>query len=180
MQRNEKISAFKSYTMSLDNFQMPPFVATELYKNYLVDVESETPTIKTLEERPLTHLGIYHKNILVIVNQDGVEYLDDGDKKFLIDILGACKLTLDDLALVNYNGNPGLSYQQIQKVFKPEIILCLGIGPETLKFPLEFPQYQVQRYNQQVYLHTPSLKMLAEDKNAKRQLWECLKKIFTI
>jgi hypothetical protein len=166
--------------MSLDNFQMPPFLAGELYKDSLVDLDSTQAITKSLTDTIPVFLGNNRKNILVIVNDKNYKYLADDDLNFLVDILTACKLSLDEIALLNFNKNPGINYKLLLKHFNPAIILCLGVELVNLEFPLQFPNYQVQQYNNQTYLSAPSLQQLAADKKEKMQLWNCLKKIFSL
>jgi hypothetical protein len=180
MQRNEKNSAPNPASMTLDNFQLPPFLTGELYKDSLVDLDSKQLKNKSLKEEGFAFLGNNSKNILVIVNDENAVNLADEDLGFLIDILTACKLSLSDIALINHHRNPGLSYKTLVPYFKPETILCLGVTLDSLAFPLEFPDYQVQKYNNQSCLCAPSLKKLAANKEEKLKLWGCLKKIFAI
>ncbi len=180
MQRNEKNGHLTPAFMSLDNFQMPPFLASELYKDSLVDLDSKQLKNKSLKKDEPIFLGGNKKNILVIVYDENAQYLADEDLNFLIDILVACKLSLDEIALINFHRNPDINYQLLLKYFKPHSILCLGADLGSLQFPLKFPDYQVQQYNNQSYLSAPSLKILAADKKEKLQLWNCLKKIFSI
>ncbi|MEO7524267.1 MAG: hypothetical protein ABIT58_09245 [Ferruginibacter sp.] len=167
--------------MSLDNFQLPPFLAGELYKNSLVDLNSKQLKNKSLKGNgDLVYLGSNKKHILIIVNVENAVYLPEEDLNFLIDILTACKRSLADTALINFHKNPGLSYKLLMQHFNPETIICLDVNLAALGFPLEFPYYQVQKYNNQSYLSAPALKKLASDKQEKMQLWNCLKKIFSI
>jgi hypothetical protein len=46
--------------------------------------------------------------------------------------------------------------------------------------PLQFPAYQIQKFNNQVYLAAPALHLLAQDKAEKTKLWNCLKQVFSI
>lgn len=166
--------------MSLDNFQMPAFIAGELYKDSLIDLDSNQLTTKSLNVHRFSFLGENKKNIIILIEDKNSTYLPDDDLRFLIDILTACNLSMQDVALVNIAKNEGISYQNIQEFFKPDIIICMGVEPDKLAFPLSFPAYQVQQYNQQQYLISPDLKKLSADKKEKLQLWNCLKKIFSI
>lgn len=166
--------------MSLDNFQLPPFLAGKLYKDSLVDLDSNQLKNKSLKSEDFVFLGNNKKNILLIVNDENALYLTDQDLNFLIGILTACKLTLSDTALINFNKNPNINYKKITAHFKPQSIICLGVDLKLLEFPLEFPQYQVQQYNGQSYLTAPSLETLAADKQEKLLLWNCLKKMFSL
>ncbi len=180
MQRNEKNSVSNRPFMSLDNFQLPPFLTEELYKNSLVHLDAEQIINKSLKEDALIFLGNNKKNVLLIVNEENAVYVQDEDLNFLIGILTACKLSLSDTALINFNRNNFISYQSLTDYFNPTVIICLGIELEKLAFPLQFPHYQVQQYNQQQCLCAPSLSKLSADKQEKLQLWASLKKIFAI
>jgi len=166
--------------MSLDNIQLPPFLIQELYGNSLIDEHNKQSKTKSLNTADPVFLGKNQKNILVIVQEENAVYLPDETLNFLIGILGACKLSLSDTALINFSRNNGINYKILQEKFKPGIILFFGIEPSMLEFPLQFPHYQLQSYNKQTYLSAPALELLAADKQEKLQLWACLKKLFSI
>ena len=166
--------------MSLDNIQLPPFLIQELYKNSLIEADNKQLKTKSLKTDELLFLGKNQKNILVIVDEENAVYLPDETLNFLIGILGACKLSLSDTALVNFHRNNSINYKILQSTFKPHVILFFGVEPAVLEFPLQFPHYQLQAYNKQTYLSAPSLDILAADKQEKLQLWTCLKKLFSI
>lgn len=166
--------------MSLDNIQLTPFLVTELYKNSLIDTDNQQLKPELPEENGLVFLGNNQKNILLIVLEENAVYLPDKDLNFLVDILTACKLSLSDTALINVFENKGINYKILLEKFKPAIIVLFGIEPSKLEFPLQFPYYQLQQYNNQTYLNAPSLNALAADKQKKLQLWASLKKLFSI
>ncbi len=56
----------------------------------------------------------------------------------------------------------------------------LALVLAEIKLPLSFPDYQIQKYNNQLYLTTPPLSKLQNDKAEKTKLWNCLKQIFSI
>ncbi len=166
--------------MSLDNIQLPPFLIGELYKNSLVDTGNQQAKPVLVKKKELPFLGKNQKNILIITNEKNAAYLADEDLNFLVDILKACRLSLLDTAIVNFAKNKKIDYEVLQEEFKPGVILFFGIEPSTLEFPLQFPNYQLQSYNNQTYLSAPPLKDLAADVDKKKQLWACLKKLFSI
>lgn len=166
--------------MSLDNIQLPPSLIAELYKNSMVDTDNKQLKPKSLESADLQFLGKNQKNILLLVQEENAVYLPDDNLNFLVDILNACKLSLSDTALVNVFKNKSANYKTLIEKFNPAIILFFGIDPAKLEFPLQFPYYQLQQYNNQTYLSAPSLNDLAADKQKKLQLWACLKKLFSI
>ena len=166
--------------MTLDNFQLPVILMTELYKDSLVALDSNQLKPDSLKETPFVSLGNNQKKVLLLVKDDQAVYLPDHDLNFLLGVLTACKLTMADVALLNLHQNPDAGYQSLMKAFKPGIVICFGIELHELAFPLEFPHYQLQAYNKQTYLAAPSLKVLAVNVEEKKRLWTCLKKLFSI
>lgn len=162
--------------MSLDNIQLSPLLVQQLYKKTLFDMDAfeKEPTLQKHSAIPF--LGNNEKNILVLINEPGAAFLPDADLSLLVGILTACKLSLADIALVNFNKHPGIVYNQLLDEFSPTTMFLFGVEPKELQFPLHFPYFQLQQYNDQVYISAPSLKILAEDKEQKKGLWACLQK----
>lgn len=166
--------------MSLNNIQLPTYLVGELYKNSLLDIDNQELNSNLIKHDELNYLGKNEKNILLIVDEESAVFLPDDSLTFLIEILSACKLSLSDTALINVFEKKEIKYKLLNENFKPDIILFFGIEPAALEFPLQFPRYQIQKYINQIYLSAPSLDELAADIEKKRQLWVCLKKIFSI
>ncbi len=166
--------------MSLDNIQLPPFLIQELYSNSLVEEENKQLKTKSLKKDDVSFLGNNEKNILLIVENKEMMYLPDEDLSFLAGILNACKLSLSDTALLNLSRNPAMDYESIQEKFNPRVVLFFGTDPTKLDFPLRFPNYQIQSYNNQTLLCAPSLHELASNREQKTLLWSALKTIFSI
>jgi len=166
--------------MSLDNIQLTPFLIQDLYNNSLVDLDTLQSKPGTNQQNNLRFLGKNHKNISIVVNDKESVFLPENLFDFLLGILTACKLSMNDVVLLNTDKNPGVTYNEIVNNFQPGIIILFGVDPAVLDFPLVFPFFQLQKYNQQVYLNAPSLEILSSEKSQKVQLWNCLKKLFNI
>jgi hypothetical protein len=198
LQRNEKLAA-KFLFMSLDDIKFSPFLVKKLFEKSLI--VSSFAEIKNMQNQPVLNdktetlkkesisnedmvtikfLGKNAKNILVLVNEKEHAFLGDEQLSFLMNILNACNVSMADAALVNINSDESIKYEILMHQFSPEIILFLGTEPQLLGFPVQIPMYQIQQYNKQQYLCAPSLQKLSTDKDEKKQLWLCLKKIFFI
>ena len=164
--------------MSLDHFQLTPDLLQGLYKNSLIINETGQLDSSSEQSVKFTFLGNNQKNIVFIVDHKEAIYLPDEELSFLMDILTACRLSMADIALLNLAVNPALDYTAINSELKAEKVICFGIATPALQLPIQFPNYQVQHYNNQVYLASPSLTVLQDDKAEKTKLWTCLKKIF--
>jgi hypothetical protein len=163
--------------MSLNDLQLPTVVLQDLYKNSLIDA-GQVVTKPAAEKTGIAFLGNNQQRIIIIVNEPSVIYLPDEDLNFLMGVLGACKLSMLDVALVNIAKKQSLDYKLITEELQAERILLFGVEPSGIQLPLQFPAYQVQRYNDQVYLSSAALSQVAADKGEKTKLWNCLKQIF--
>lgn len=166
--------------MSFENIQLPPFLIQDLYKDLLIEEKKSQLISDTLKKGEISYLGKNEKNILVLVNEENIPFLPDNDLNFLIVILGACKLSMTDIALVNFKHNSSLNNKVLTAKFNPAKNLLFGVEPSALELPLHFPHYQIQQYNNQAYLSGPSLKEISSDKQLKQQLWDSLKKLFSL
>ena len=166
--------------MSLDNIQFPAMVLQNLYSKTLFDLKTEGQDMVSPETGSISYLGNNRRKVAIIVMSPDAIYLPDENLKFLLGILSACKLSLEDIALVNASNHPSLLYKDLTEQLNAEKIFLFGAEPEILKLPLQFPRYQVQQFNNQVYLSSASLSELQDDKAEKMKLWNCLKKIFSI
>ncbi|MEJ7588593.1 MAG: hypothetical protein WKI04_13615 [Ferruginibacter sp.] len=166
--------------MSLNNIQLPPIVLQQLFKYSLVSSKIEDkPGDKAASKRLLT-LGNNRSQILILVDHDEVTYLPDEQLNFLLGILAACNLTLEDVAILNIRKNDGVTYKTVTAALRPEKLFLFGVTPTQIELPLEFPQYQIQQYNNQKYLAAPPLFFFRDNKAEKTKLWNCLKQIFGI
>ncbi|MBS1496513.1 MAG: hypothetical protein JSU03_02500 [Bacteroidetes bacterium] len=166
--------------MSLDNIQLSTELITGLYKKSLIELNDEA-----IKEMPAAKfhwpiLGNNLKRILIIVNEEQAAFLPEGDLNFLIGVLAACKLTMADVALLNYFQNKGVKIKELNENLSPDKIIMFGTDTATLDIPLQFPNYQIQKYNNQVYVSAPSLSILSKDVMAKKELWKTLKTLFEI
>ncbi len=171
--------------MTLDNIQLPPFIIAGLFKDSLVALNTAQPKTDTgsavvpAGKPVIAGLGQNGRHILILVHDENALYLQDERLDFLLGILAACKLSMADITLVNL-ANTQATYLELTTTFEAEKIFLFGADPAQIAMPIAFPFYQVQRYNNQVYLNAPSLAALENDRMEKSKLWTCLKQIFGI
>jgi hypothetical protein len=166
--------------MSLDNIQLPPLAIEGLFKKTLVELKTKQQ-IKATKAVPAFHLlGKNKKGVVVLIHNDATAFLPEEELNFLIGILSACQLTLEDAGIINMANSSQLNYHHFEKEIVSEKILLFGVAPAALELPLSFPHYQIQAYNNHTYLAAPALAVLMQHKAEKLQLWNCLKLIFGI
>jgi hypothetical protein len=166
--------------MSLDNILLPDIVLQGLYSKSLYNLETNKSALDDIQAGSISFLGNNQKKITILVNNDTAIYLPDDELNFLLGILTACKLSMADIALVNLYKNAGLNYSILAEQLKAEKVFLFGLNAATIELPLQFPHYQVQQFNNQVYLSSLSLTEMQANKEEKMKLWNCLKKIFSI
>jgi hypothetical protein len=174
--------------MDINHIKLPASVVAELYHSSLIET-GEIPAKfqpaplmveKAAEATCWKWLGENQKNILVIVNYPEALHLPDNDFTFLTGILGACKLNMADVALVNLKNHPETSYKELVAFFKSKIVFLFAVEPVALGLPMSFPHFQIQPFAGNSFLFSPSLKELEHDKVLKSKLWVCLKRLFNL
>jgi len=167
--------------MSLDNIQLPPVTITGLFRKSLVELKSkQASSTKKETTTAFAILGKNQKGVLVMVSDKENAFLADDELNFLLGILSACKLNMDDVGILNLVKYADADYKKISAELNAEVFLLFGIGADGIKLPLAFPQYQIQKYDSQTYLCAPALSALQHDKAEKIKLWNCLKQIFSV
>lgn len=175
--------------MNEDKIQLPGFLIADLFKNSLVIAENEhilDLNLPYTEMQPINrkwYLGSNLRKITLFVNEKEAVYLLDDSLQFLTVILGACKLNLGDVSIINFQNDP-IDYQLIKEKLSPNYLLLLGVTAQQVKLPFTVPHFQVQKYDNCQFLLAPSLeKMLGNSQEAKLEkskLWLCLKKMFNV
>ena len=177
--------------MALNNIQLNATLLKEMYGASLVEVK-ETTDKKTLPNAAIPAmektsslkewrmLGRQKKNILIVVRYPDNEYMPDDQLNFLVSVLGACRLSLDDVGIVNSSNAPSAFYKAMMEKFASTTTLLFGLTPQEFEMPVNFPEFQVQNFNNCTFLHAPVLERLETDKILKSKLWVSLRKIFNL
>lgn len=135
-------------------------------------------------ETPVKYLGNFSKKILLLVNYPGLANLPDEQLSFLTTILNACKLSVNDVGILNMAQHPGITFERLQEELNPVCFILFGLQTTDIKAPLRIPDFQVQPLGNISLLSSPALDKMnvpgEEGKQLKGQLWLSLKKIFNI
>ncbi|MDP3394922.1 hypothetical protein [Sediminibacterium sp.] len=180
--------------------QLPDFVLANLFPSNLVIVESAEKTLPTVAPKPVAidppaysgpakerpekwYLGNNGKNIVILVQEPEAAFLNEESLDFLTKILGACKLNMGDVAVINiarYLAN----FTEIKQELNPTSCLLFNVNAAMVKLPFTVPNYQVQQYGGCKFLMAPSLLQYYGDsgdaKLEKTKLWVSLKSLFNL
>lgn len=174
--------------MDLNHIKLPAALIADLYQSSIVDTNetsaSGNPNINSNKKPTIDidwkYIGNNGKNILIIIKYDNAIHLPDEQLSFLTNMLSACKIGLDDAAIINLNNYPDTSYKKVLDHFNSKIVFLYGIEPASLGLPISFPHFQVQSFANCTFLFVPTLDELEKDKVLKSKLWVCLRRIFGI
>ncbi len=197
--------------MSFGKIQLPDFLLADLYRNNLVfyddgiklkeepaaeekntSVIIETPATAPIIEPAIVKqnmagkkwfLGDNNKGIAIVVKDEEAVFLRDEWLQFLSTILGACKLNIGDVAIINY-ANYTCDYNDLTEALSPQYFLLFGVTAQDIQLPFTVPNYQVQKFGNTSFLLAPSLALMQGTAEAvkmeKSKLWLSLKKMFAI
>lgn len=164
--------------MGLNNIQLNAVLLQDLYNKSLVDTNISKSGEISAKNIQGNFLGNNQSHICIIVHEEKAPLINDADLEFLTNILTACKLSLNDIVLLNSCSKPQPQYKDICQVFSPQIIILFGVSPVNVGIPMEFPGYKLQAYNNQTFLLAPSLNEIKAQKPEKEKLWACLQNLF--
>ena len=177
--------------MGLNDIELTPAALASLYGSLLVESATDVfrqpePSQKTdpvpdeKEEPKWKHLGNNEKQILVAVHYKDSPIIPDTALNLLTNMLNACKLSLADVAIINFNSYQETGSKEILANFKSKQVLLFGIEPADFGLPVSFPVFQVQRVANTTFLYSPTLEEIANDKLIKSKLWVSLQHFFTL
>lgn len=155
--------------MDLDHLELSGQLINKLYKTELVNLAFKDTSSKDRVQ----YTGVNKKNILVGINASNP---DKKDQDLLNNLLAACKLTLNDIALVNFHGQQ-TSVQNAADELNISKVILFGIKPEP---GLTKKKYEIFNFNNMAFLIADELKDLHRDVEKKKQLWQCLRQLFKI
>ena len=129
------------------------------------------------------YLGDNLKNVTILVKDNEAVYIRQEWLQFLTNILGACKLNIGDVAIINQAHNQ-INFSDIISATAPRYLIMFEVDSKDINLSFIVPNYQVQNYNNTTFLLAPSLSVMLgntdEVKVEKTKLWMSLKKMFNI
>lgn len=133
--------------------------------------ESNTPVAKAVTPNYEVE-GNFNKKVLILADQ-----LPFQSRELLLKILGAVKLTLDDVIIVDCN-KQRISLQDFIDQMQPTYLIAFGMEP-YLQQSSNLQKYQAQSSGKTTLLFADSLLALEPSKELKTNLWKQLQQIFT-
>lgn len=162
--------------MSLNKIQFSGYLCQNLYAKNLIPTTRISDTDNSRIK--ISSLGGNQKKILFIVNNSANKFLADEEMILLTNLTTACKLSMEEIALVNYFNCDNKNYKDLIDYFQAEKILMFGIPLQDMDLPFIIPDFQIQSFGGKLFMAAPALNDLVNNKDLKKDLWKCLQKIF--
>lgn len=144
--------------------------------------EEQNKPVMAMPTAP-SFLGNNAKGILIMVKDMNNVHLSEEALALLSGILGACRLNMADVAVMNFARNP-FSFAALRQQMQVNYCFLFEVTMQDMQLAFAVPPYQVFAHDNCTFLSAPSLSaMLDGSENArllKGNLWLCLKKIFNI
>lgn len=166
--------------MTLENIQLTEAQLQEFYSSHLVITKAERSNMqeKEIVQPSLTGItGKNNKQFVWIVNEPSYPFLSDDDFQFLSDILTACKMNMNDIALVNYAHNKS-SLQSLAATLHAKQVVISATAQQWMEE--EADNYLLQDRNGYQLFITEDLSVLRNDKVKKSKLWLALKQMLSL
>ncbi|SEW19229.1 hypothetical protein SAMN05428988_2953 [Chitinophaga sp. YR573] len=165
--------------MSLDQVQLDPYLLARIYTQPIVPGKN-SPAPKVQEAPPkVKFLGENQKNITLLIQNESEAYLNDELFNLLTNILNACKLGMQDIALVNISQYPAMPFTAWQTAVPMKQCVLFGISPASLGLET-FPTYQVMQVSGCQLLYSDAFFDISQDKALKGKLWTGLKQLLNV
>lgn len=177
--------------MGINNLQLSTNLIAFLYPESLVIGNEPNNRVKpalkknavAVNEPVYPFMGKNLRSICYLVAYPDVEFISDKHLIFLQKILAACKMTLDDIALINIKRHP-VELNRLKTQLSPQIIFLWG-GPPTIPGIIqEFPDMTISTWENISVVPVLQTDLMSMDNPEgvalKRSLWLCLKKLFNL
>lgn len=135
----------------------------------------KVPEVPKSTELPVfNYLGENNKYFLLLVNQPGNAILNAKDLESLTSILTAKKFEVRDVAIMNLNKYPGITFEMLKAYFVNTRLVLFGVTPESLQLPA-MPANKITTYQGVKILPTFSFEEMTADPSLKRIFWNEMK-----
>ena len=159
--------------MSLQSVQFDPFLLAQLYRAPLVPRQGEAEPVTGL--RVLGHNG---KGVLFVIHNEKEAFLEDTLFTFFTKILGACGMSMADVALVNLAGDEP-DFLTLKSRLAPEKVVLLGTSLTGVS-SAGHPKNRVWEDQHCRFIHTDALPQLRDNLQLKTEFWAALKQLFNL
>lgn len=141
----------------------------------------EEPVPQASEDRAgksptFNYLGENNKFMLLLIQEDSHPNLHSNELEALANILGAKRMSLKDVAIVNQRKYSTSSWKEFKAYFACSSIVLFGIDPTEVKIRT-LPRNAITDFEGMQVLFTYSFAEMLSNVDKKREFWNQMKKL---
>lgn len=122
------------------------------------------------------YLGENNKFMLLLIQEDSHPNLRSNELEALANILGAKRMSLKDVAIVNQRKYSASSWKEFKAYFACSSIVLFGIDPTEIKIRT-LPRNAITDFEEMQVLFTYSFAEMLSNVDKKREFWNQMKKL---
>jgi hypothetical protein len=177
--------------MGINHLRLSSELIAALYPESLVAGRESAPvkenvmTPKTVADKTPVYpfLGENNRSICFLTNNPAEDFLPAEQLGFLNKMLTACKLNLNDIALMNI-AHIRFDLAELRVQLNPRIIFLWGIPAMSVGLQSGLPDFSISMFDGISVIPVLSPELMSgnrtEGTEFKQRLWICLKKLFTL
>lgn len=173
---NVSVTEAKEPVLKPEITQIPEINPTNVPKVYTQGPEIPHIVAEPEPEKTFKFLGGNKKSVLILVNDNQNDVSTEQGRELLRKIVKAVDLGTPDFAILNYANYSGTEYAELQRFFKPAIMLSFGVEIADLRLNLTWQNEIIIQETTKI-VFAPNLHHLDSDLTAKKLLWGHLQKI---
>ena len=124
--------------------------------------------------REFRYLGDNNKYFLILIDEHEQSDIKSIHQETLLKIMSAKGMELRDLAILNINLYPGVSFTELKNFFSFNKIVMFGIDPQRLTLPPQSSNQIVKTEGARI-LCTYNIDEMIVDTHKKREFWSVMK-----
>lgn len=159
-------------SIGIDNITLTPALCSQLYKRGLVN-----PDHKTAPKKDISFTGGNQKHILIGI--DVPKELSKSDRELLNNLMLACNITMEDIALVNIKDQED-PLSAILTRLKTQKAIFFGVPALAMDISLGDKEETVLFCMNCTMVKTAPLSALHNNVQKKKALWGALKNMFEL
>lgn len=130
--------------------------------------------VRNPEPTEFVYQGENNKYFLVLIDDKIHTRMNPVHLEMLLKVMGAKKLELRDLAILNINRYPGLKFTALKNFFSCNRLVMFGVSPELITMPA-IKLNKLESAGSVKVLVTYSLEEMRNDADKKREFWNVMK-----
>jgi hypothetical protein len=120
------------------------------------------------------------KSKVVVLFKHQNKNMPANEYDLLVKMLEACKLSVNEVGLINQQYHDCTSFLAIKEQTNARIIISFGIIAPKMNLSIHLPAYTITTFADVQLLLAHPLASIAKDKTKKIALWQKLKLLFTL